>query len=42
VEIPSNYQGVLFVPLDESGAWKSHLAKELREAGFDVDMNKAM
>lgn len=40
VEIPSDYQGVLFVKLDDGGNWKFALAKELKAAGFDVDMNK--
>jgi predicted nucleotide-binding protein len=40
VEIPSDYQGVIFVPLDDSGNWKFSISKELKEAGLDVDMNK--
>jgi predicted nucleotide-binding protein len=42
VELPSDYLGVLFVPLDEGGGWQLKLAKELRIAGFPVDMNKAV
>ena len=38
-EIPSDYYGVVYVPMD-SGEWKIALAKELTEAGFDIDMNK--
>jgi predicted nucleotide-binding protein len=41
VEIPSDYSGVAFVPLDTRGAWKFELAKELKNAGFDIDMNLA-
>lgn len=41
VEIPSDYSGVLYVRLDPDGAWRLHLAKELRAAGLSVDMNKA-
>lgn len=40
VEIPSDYSGVLFVPLDKSGKWKFDVVKELKAAGFDVDVNK--
>jgi predicted nucleotide-binding protein len=40
VEIPSDYQGVAFVQLDDAGAWKLALAKEIKAAGIDVDMNK--
>lgn len=40
IEIPSDYHGVLYVPLDDLGAWKLQLATELRSAGFDIDLNK--
>ena len=40
VEMPSDYNGVLYVPLDEKGAWKLELCKELRAAGFVFDANK--
>jgi predicted nucleotide-binding protein len=33
VEIPTDYQGVLFAPLDEGGAWRQTLAKEMKAAG---------
>jgi predicted nucleotide-binding protein len=42
VEIPSDYSGVLYVPLDEAGAWRFSLAKEMKAAGLDVDMNLAV
>lgn len=42
VEIPSDYQGVLFLELDESNSWRLQLAKELKAAGLPIDMNKAM
>jgi predicted nucleotide-binding protein len=40
VEIPSDYNGVNFVPFDVRGAWRLRLAKEMRKAGLEVDMNK--
>lgn len=40
VEIPSDYEGVLFVPLDKAGAWRLLLGRELRAAGFEIDLNK--
>lgn len=40
VEIPSDYQGVLFVELDKSDRWKFELVRELHAAGFDVDANR--
>jgi predicted nucleotide-binding protein len=42
VELPSDYQGVAFVPVDESGAWRFALAKELKAAGLTVDLNLAV
>ncbi len=40
VEIPSDYHGVVYTPVDNRGAWKIELAKELKAAGYDIDMNK--
>jgi predicted nucleotide-binding protein len=42
VEIPSDYTGVLYIRLDEQGAWRLELAKELKAGGLPVDMNKAL
>jgi predicted nucleotide-binding protein len=42
VDIPSDYAGVLYIELDDRGAWKLELAKELKAASFPVDMNKAL
>jgi predicted nucleotide-binding protein len=39
-EMPSDYQGVLFVPFDNRGAWKLELAREMKAAGFGIDLNK--
>ena len=41
VEIPSDYSGVLFLPLDEGGAWRMALLRELIAAGLEVDANSA-
>jgi len=40
VELPSDYDGVLYIKLDKFGAWKLELAKEIKAVGFDVDLNK--
>jgi len=40
VEIPSDWNGVVYVPLDAGGSWKFQLAKELKAVGFTIDMNK--
>ena len=40
VETPSDYDGVVYTELDEAGAWKIGLVKELKAAGFQVDANR--
>ena len=40
VEIPSDYSGVLYIPLDDPDGWKLPLFRELRDAGYDVDANR--
>jgi predicted nucleotide-binding protein len=42
VELPSDVHGIVYIPLDEAGAWKMLLARELKGASLDVDMNKAV
>jgi predicted nucleotide-binding protein len=39
LEIPNDISGVVYVPMDDHKAWKVEVAKELRNAGYDVDMN---
>lgn len=39
VELPSDYTGVVYVPLDSGDAWRLALARELRAAGLRVDLN---
>lgn len=40
IEIPSDYVGVVWTEMDRAEAWKFHLAKELKAAGYGIDMNK--
>lgn len=40
VEIPNDYMGVVYTRLDESEGWKLNLAKEMKQAGLEIDMNK--
>lgn len=40
VEIPSDLSGILFIPYDKDGLWKYKIAKEMKAAGINVDMNK--
>lgn len=39
VEEPSDILGIVYVPIDPAAAWRLTLGKELREAGFSVDLN---
>jgi predicted nucleotide-binding protein len=32
VEIPSDYHGVVYTPLDSTGAWRTELERELKAA----------
>jgi predicted nucleotide-binding protein len=41
LELPSDYMGVIYIPFDSGGGWRLSVAKELKAADFDVDMNKA-
>ncbi len=42
VEMPSDFAGVGYTDMDDRGAWKSELLKELVAAGYTVDWAKAM
>lgn len=40
VEIPNDISGVVYESMDEGGAWKYKIAREMKSSGYDVDMNK--
>jgi predicted nucleotide-binding protein len=42
IEIPSDLHGVIYEPMDDRGAWKLNVAREMKVAGLEVDMNLAM
>jgi hypothetical protein len=42
VEIPNDYLGVVYTPLDNNDAWKLLLAREMKQAGIQIDMNKVI
>ena len=42
VDEPSDIRGVLYIPLDNGGAWRLKLAAELKAANIDVDLNCAV
>lgn len=39
---PAALDGCVRVPLDEEGLWRLLLARELKKAGLDVDLNRAL
>jgi len=42
LEIPSDYEGVIYVQLDEKGAWRLAVAREMKDAGVSVDLNQTL
>ena len=42
VEIPSHYSGAVYIPMDSRGGWRLLVAKEIKQAGMEIDLNKAI
>jgi len=40
LETPSDIDGIVYVPFDDRGAWMVAVSKEMRAAGYAVDMNR--
>ena len=40
VELPSDLYGLLYTEIDSTEHWKIKIAKELKAAGYDIDVNK--
>lgn len=40
VEIPSDLNGLIYIDMDQAGAWKYAIIKEMKQAGIEVDANK--
>ena len=40
VETPGDVSGIVYIKMDDYGAWKIDLAKNIKAAGLDADMNK--
>ena len=40
IELPSDVDGVIYVPYDEHDGWKTKLAQEIKECGINIDMNR--
>jgi hypothetical protein len=42
VEILSDYPGIMYIPMDSRGGWRLLVAKEIKQAGIEIDLNKAI
>jgi predicted nucleotide-binding protein len=42
LEIPSDFGGVVYEPIDTAGGWKQKLGRELEAAGYKIDWNTVM
>jgi predicted nucleotide-binding protein len=42
VEIPSDYPALVTIPVDARGGWRLLVAKEIKQAGMEIDLNKAI
>ena len=40
VETPGDISGVVYTPMDDAGAWRMIMVKEMQEIGLNVDANK--
>lgn len=40
IEKPNDISGVVYIDMDSAGAWKIALSKEMKSAGYDIDMNR--
>jgi len=40
LDLPSDYQGVLYIEMDQNNAWRFSLATELKAVGYNIDLNK--
>jgi len=40
VELPTDIHGLVYIPLDTGNGWKLDLAKNMKAAGIEFDMNR--
>ncbi len=41
-EIPLDYPGAVSIPMDSRGVWRLLVAKEIKQAGIEIDLNKVI
>jgi len=39
IELPNDISGVVYINIDEASAWHLQLAKEMKQSGYEIDMN---
>lgn len=39
IELPNDISGVVYINIDEGSTWQLQLAKEMKQSGYDIDMN---
>jgi predicted nucleotide-binding protein len=42
LELPSDYYGVVYIPMDAHGGWRLPLLRELATAGFPIEVGRAL
>lgn len=42
VEKPNDISGVIYIPFDSNDGWKIQLAKDMKSAGYNIDMNQLL
>ena len=40
IEKPGDVDGVVYIPMDEAGAWQMQLCRNMKAVGIEVDLNK--
>jgi len=40
IELPSDYDGIMYISMGDGDTWKMKLAKEIKFIGIDVDLNR--
>lgn len=42
IERPSDIDGIVYISMDDGGGWREQLARELKAAGYAVDLNRVL
>ncbi|WP_447892191.1 TIR domain-containing protein [Pseudomonas marginalis] len=42
VDLPTDFAGMVWIPFDDAAGWQLALARELKAAGYDIDLNIAL